>query len=215
MKQRRIGLRAASLVLLSVAALGVGAGFAIHVLGSGRGSSSPSNPPGLHGQATWQPMSKPAPGFSLPDQSGHPVSLASLRGTNVMLAFLSSRCRLACAREARFLGTALRMLPPSARPVLVVVSVDPLHDTSASTRAATARWGLAAAANWHWLLGSRDQLGPVWRSYRVEPGRSDAPGSAGTPVYLIDRGGFERAGLLYPFPPTWPAGDLRILAREE
>ena len=215
MKQRRIGLRAASLVLLSVAALGVGAGFAIHVLGSGGGSSSPSNPPGLHGQATWAPMSNPAPGFLLPDQSGHPVSLASLRGTNVMLAFLSSRCRLACAREARFLGTALRMLPPSARPALVVVSVDPLHDTRASTRAATARWGLAAAANWHWLLGSRDRLAPVWQSYRVAVRRARGPVTAKTPVYLIDRDGFERAGLLYPFPPTWPAGDLRILAREK
>ena len=34
------------------------------------------------------------------------------------------------------------------------------------------------------------------------------------PVYLIDREGFERAGLLYPFPPGWPAGDLRILAAQ-
>ena len=54
MKQRRLGLRATALVILLVAALGVGGGFAIHVLGSGGGSSSPSNPAGLHGQATWE-----------------------------------------------------------------------------------------------------------------------------------------------------------------
>lgn len=36
----------------------------------------------------------------------------------------------------------------------------------------------------------------------------------GAPVYLIDREGFERAGLLYPFAPTCPAGDLRILAQD-
>jgi protein SCO1/2 len=185
------------------------------VLGSGGGSNAPSNPAGLHGQATWEPKSRPAPGFSLPDQSGHQVSLASLRGTNVMLAFLSSRCRLACAREARSLGTALRMLAPSERPALVVVSVDPLHDTAESTRAATVRWGLAAAANWHWLLGSRDRLAPVWQSYRVAVRSTGGSVRAKTPVYLIDRDGFERAGLLYPFPPTWPAGDLRILAQEK
>ena len=214
MRRGRIGLPGAVLVILVAAALGVGAGVAIHVLKPGGSSGSPDNPPGLHGQATWEPGARPAPDFILPDQSGRPVSLASLRGDNVMLVFLSSRCTLACAREVRSLRIALRLLPPSARPTLVVVSLDPRHDTPESTRAAAARWGLAAAADWHWLLGSRDRLAPVWRSYRIEDRHTDRAATARTPVYLIDRQGFERAGLLYPFPPTWPAGDLRILARE-
>ena len=96
------------------------------------------------------------------------------------------------------------------RPALVIVSRDPSHDTPKSTRAAVARWGLGSAAPWHWLLGSRDQLAPVLRSYRVDD--SVAGANATAPVYLIDREGFQRAGLLYPFPPGWPAGDLRILA---
>ena len=90
------------------------------------------------------------------------------------------------------------------------MSRDPSHDTPESTRAAVARWGLGSAAAWHWLLGSRDQLAPVLRSYRVDDRAAGANATA--PVYLIDREGFERAGLLYPFPPGWPAGDLRILA---
>ena len=109
---------------------------------------------------------------------------------------------------------ALRMLPSSARPALIIVSVDPLHDTPESTRAAATRWRLGSAATWHWLLGTRSQLAPVWRAYRVAVRRRGGVGQAG-PVYLIDREGFERAGLLYPFPPTWPAGDLRILAEEQ
>jgi protein SCO1 len=213
MRRGRIRFRAAALIVLSAAALGIGIGIAIHQLEPGRGSSSQGNPPGLHGQATWGPGARTAPGFVLRDQAGRAVSLASLRGSNVMLAFLSTRCRRACAREARSLGMALRLLRSSERPTLIVVSVDPRHDTPGSARDATTRWGLAAAS-WHWLLGSEAQLAPVWSSYRVEVPRADGTVDGKTPVYLIDRDGFERAGLLFPFPPTWPAADFRILTRE-
>ena len=212
MSGRRTGLRAGGLVVLAAVVAGVGAGVVIHALNAGGGSSGHDNPPGLHGQATWKSGERPAPDFRLLDQSGRPVSLGSLRGRTVMLAFFSSRCLQACAPETRSLRTALRLVPPSARPTLVIVSRDPSHDTPESARAAVARWGLESAAAWHWLLGSRDQLAPVLRSYRVDGRGSGA--NAKAPVYLIDRAGFERAGLLYPFPPGWPAGDLRILAAE-
>lgn len=214
MSGRRTGLRAAGLVILAVAAIGVGVGVVVHATTDGGGSSDRGNPPGLHGQATWEAGARPAPDFQLEDQSGRRVSLASLRGRPVMLTFFSSRCHQACARQARTLGAALRLLPPSARPALLTVSLDPSHDTPESTRAAVARLGLATAAGWHWLLGSREQLASVWAAYRVDGGRIDGRATGTTPVYLIDRDGFERAGLLYPFPPGWPAGDLRILSRE-
>lgn len=210
MKRARIGPRAAGLLTVAAAVLGVGVGVAIHAATTGAGSSERSNPPGLHGQATWRPGETAAPAFRLADQSGRPVSLASLRGRSVLLVFLSSRCRRACAREAGTLRVALRLLPAAARPELVIVSLDPSHDTPESARAAVARLGLASATGWHWLLGSSAQLAPVWRAYRVAGG----PATATTPVYLIDRNGFKRAGLLYPFPPGWPAGDLRILSGE-
>ena len=212
MSGRQTGLRAAGLVVLAAVVAGVGAGVAIHALSGGGGSSGHDTPPGLHGQAVWNPGERAAPDFRLRDQSGRPVSLSSLRGRTVMLAFFSSLCRQACAPEVRSLRTALRLLPSPARPALVIVSRDPSHDTPKSTRAAVARWGLGSAAAWHWLLGSRDQLAPVLRSYRV--GDSAAGRNAPAPVYLIDQQGFERAGLLYPFPPGWPAGNLRILAAE-
>ncbi len=212
MSPRRIGLHTTALVIASALAVGIVAGVVIHLLQSGGDSDSPDTAAGLHGQAIWEPGQRPAPDFRLPDQSGRPISLASLHGRSVVLAFFSSRCRLACAREARSLRTALRLLPPPARPALIIVSRDPSHDTPESTRAAVARWGLGSAAAWHWLLGSRDQLAPVLRSYRVD--YRGAGANATAPVYLIDPEGFERAGLLYPFPPGWPAGDLRILARE-
>jgi cytochrome oxidase Cu insertion factor (SCO1/SenC/PrrC family) len=206
-----IGRRRALLLIVGVAALGVGLGVAIHQLGSGGSSDSAANPPGLHGQATWRSGERAAPGFTLADQTGQPLSLSSLRGRNVLLVFLGSRCTGGCTGEVRTLRIALRLLPASTRPVLVIVSADPAHDTPTSTRGAVARWGLGAAAAWHWLLGSRAQLAPVWRSYRIEAsGAADAT----SPVYLIDREGYERAGLLYPFPPGWASSDLRMLAGE-
>ena len=214
MSQRRIGLREAALVIVAALGLGIGAGVLIHSQQGGHAASARDNPPGLHGQATWEPGERPAPDFQLADQGGRPVSLASLRGSPVMLAFLSSRCRLACARKVQTLRIALGLLPSAARPALVIVSLDPADDTPESARAAVARWGLASATDWHWLLGTREQLASVWTAYRIGAGGTEKPAANKTPVYLIDRNGFERAGLLYPFPPGWPAGDLRILSRQ-
>ena len=212
MSGRRTGLRTAGLFIVVAVVAGVGAGVAIHALNGGGGSSARDNPPGLHGQATWRRGERPAPGFRLIDQNGRPISLGSLRGRTVLLAFFRSRCGRACTSETRTLRTALRLVPSRERPTLVIVSRDPSGDTPASARAAVARWGLRSVTGWHWLLGSRDQLDPVLSSYRVE--ESGAGSNEAAPVYLIDRLGFERAGLLYPFPPGWPAGDLRILAAE-
>jgi len=214
MRPQRIGLRKATLIIASALAVGVVAGVVILLLQSGGDSDSADSAAGLHGQATWKPGERPAPDFRLQDQSGRPVSLGSLQGRSVMLVFFSSQCRLACARKARTLRIALALLPPSARPALVIVSLDPAHDTPESTRAAVARWGLAPVTDWHWLLGSREHLAPVWKAYRVDGGHTEGRVTGTTPVYLIDRSGFERAGLLYPFPPGWPAGDLRLLSRE-
>lgn len=214
MRGRRVTARTAALVILLTATVGVAVGVGIHLLEAGGNSRSDDTLSGLHGQATWQVGARPAPGFALSDQSGRRISLVSLRGQNIVLAFLDSRCRRACAREPRSLGTALRLLPRSARPVVVVVSVDSRRDTPRSARAAVRRWGLTAATGWHWLLGSRSELTPVWRSYRIAVRRASGHVAHTPAVYLIDRRGFERVGFLYPFPPTWPAGDLRILAHE-
>ena len=103
MRQRRIARRGAALVIVAALGLGIGAGVLIHSQQAGHAASARDNPPGLHGQATWEPGERPAPDFQLADQGGRPVSLASLRGSPVMLAFLSSRCRLGCARKVQTL----------------------------------------------------------------------------------------------------------------
>jgi protein SCO1/2 len=214
MRGSRVTARTGVLALVLVAAAGVAIGVGIHLLGAGGNTRSDDPLSGLHGQATWPAGARPAPDFALSDQNGRRTSLVSLRGQDVVLTFLDSRCHRACAREPRSLGTALRLLPRADRPVVVVVSVDPWRDTPGSARAAARHWGLTAAASWHWLLGSRAELAPVWTSYRIAVRRANSHLAHTPAVYLIDRRGFERAGLLWPFPPNWPDGDLRVLAGE-
>ncbi len=129
------------------------------------------------------------------------------------MVFFDSHCKQACPLAGRALAAAEGLLPPPQRPVLVVVSVNPL-DTPASTRAATRAWGLAGVAPWHWLMGSHSQLAPVWNAYHifVQPAKGDI--SHTEALYLIDRHGDERSGYLFPFIPRFVALDLRALARE-
>jgi cytochrome oxidase Cu insertion factor (SCO1/SenC/PrrC family) len=130
------------------------------------------------------------------------------------MEFFDSHCRQECPLAGRALAAAERSLPRAQRPVLVVVSVNPL-DTPASTRAAIRNWGLAGVAPWHWLRGTHAQLAPVWAAYHifVKPMKGDI--SHTEALYLIDRRGGERSGYLYPYLPGLVADDLRTLADDQ
>jgi cytochrome oxidase Cu insertion factor (SCO1/SenC/PrrC family) len=201
--------------LVAAVLLGLGAGMAIHRLTARSTASSAGTTAAfkLHGQATWAPGVRPAPAIStLVDQTGHRFTLASLRGHNVVMEFFDSHCRQECPLAGRALAAAERSLPRAQRPVLVVVSVNPL-DTPASTRAAVRSWGLAGLAPWHWLRGSRAHLASVWAAYHifVKPMKGDI--SHTEALYVIDGHGDERSGYLYPYLPSFVADDLRTLSK--
>jgi cytochrome oxidase Cu insertion factor (SCO1/SenC/PrrC family) len=129
----------------------------------------------------------------------------------VAIEFFDSHCKQECPLAGRALAAAERQLPRAQRPVLVVVSVNPL-DTPASTRAAVRTWGLAGVAPWHWLRGTHAQLARVWTAYHiyVKPEQGDI--SHTEALYLLDRHGNERSGYLYPYIPSRVGHDMRILA---
>jgi protein SCO1/2 len=212
MKTRRVSRRTAAAAVAIAALAGVVLGIGVHQLTSDSGGHGHPDAQ-IHGQAVWPAGLRRAPEFSLPDQSGRLSTLASLRGRPVVLMFMDSHCHQECPLEGRALAAALRMVPRAELPVVVVVSVNPWADTPASGRSAIERFGLAAF-QWRWLLGSKTRLAPVWHRYGIEVRRGTADVEHTDALYLIDARGFERAGLVYPFLPTWISDDLKTLADE-
>lgn len=192
--------------------VGIGVGVALHGRLSG---SAPAAPPlalpALNGSATWRAGERPAPAFSLLDQHGRPVTLASLRGRTAVVTFLDAGCTGSCPVELRLLDAALSELAPSVRPRVVVVSVDPARDIPARIAAALRRLGLPAGTLW--ARGPRARLERVWAAYRISVQRVGGRLVHSYALYVLDRRGDERAGFLLPFIPGLLAGDLRRLAR--
>jgi cytochrome oxidase Cu insertion factor (SCO1/SenC/PrrC family) len=208
-KGRRPSLARAAAFTLAAAA-GVAGGVTIALARSpARADRPPLEPrPQTSPQVAWRAGARRAPSFSLRDEAGRTLSLRSLRGRVVMLAFLDSRCRASCPVDGHQVGE-IQLALRGTRFDLLVVTVDPWADTAASARAfaASARWG----GRWHWLLGSERELRPIWRSYSIAVLRArDIVHTRA--LYLIDPLGYLRAGYLFPLRPLAVARDARTLA---
>ena len=202
--------------LLVAVIFGLGVGLGVHRLAAGRaaGPATASTRFGMHGEAAWAAATLPAPAIdTLRDQTGRLFSLTALRGRSVAIVFFDSHCQQECPLEGRALAAAEQSLPPAQRPVLVAVSVNPL-DTPASAASAAKAWGLASVAPWHWLMGTRKQLAPVWAEYHVyvsaHPVNGDIEHTEA--LYLVDRRGYMRSGYQYPFVPGYVTSDLHTMA---
>jgi protein SCO1 len=165
------------------------------ILVSRHGSSAPRGSPLVRSaprsefQGATLPPGTEAPGFTLTDQQGRPVSLIQYRGQVVVLSFIDSTCAPACVLIAQQIRGALDELDHPV-PVLFV-SVDPEADTPANVRRFLAGASLTGRATY--LAGPAAALPRVWRAYRVRTpaqGRSAFEGAA--PVLLIDPQGDER-----------------------
>jgi protein SCO1/2 len=166
----------------------------------------------LRGDIAWAAAKRGAPAIELADERGRSFSLSSERGRVVVLTFLDSQCHALCPLESRMLARVARSLPSADRPDVVVVSVDPAGDTASSVR--HAKRDLVGVRRVTWLVGHRADLARVWRAYgvQVKPVPGDIEHTS--VLYLIDRRGDERVGLLFPFAPPALSHDLRLLAAE-
>ena len=113
-----------------------------------------------------QAVDSPAPAFSLVDQHGRPVSLASLRGKTIALTFLDDTCTTDCPVIAQEFRTADTYLGADARRVeMVAVNANPRYITPDYLAAFDQQEGLAHLANWLYLTGSLPELRRTWGSY--------------------------------------------------
>jgi protein SCO1 len=210
--RRVLPLPAASLLLLAlvaVALVAIGALWAVRLVSSRSVAAEPA--PALQGEAVMSPGSTPAPAFALTDQDGRTVALSDFKGKVVALSFLDSHCQQQCPLQGEQLGIAARTLGSHTPFVNLVVSVAPATDTPESERAfaSTHRW----TGEWHWLSGTQAQLTAVWKSYGI----AVLPGPTGNiphsiALYLIDRGGYERVGMLFTDPRRIEQ-DVRLLSQ--
>jgi cytochrome oxidase Cu insertion factor (SCO1/SenC/PrrC family) len=140
------------------------------------------------------PVSK-APGFTLMDQSGHPISLASLRGHPVVLTFMDPHCTDICPLVSREFINAYKNLGAAGRNVVfIAVNVNPYHHSAADMAKYSNAEGLSTIPTWHFVTGSVPSMHKVWDSYQVQvrAPNPDADVIHTSLIYFIDPQGNER-----------------------
>jgi len=118
-----------------------------------------------------------APEFSLTDQSGAEVTLASLRGKALLIDFIYTHCPGPCPILTGRHAQVLRELAPElrARVHFVSITVDPEHDTPGAL-ANYARTRGADLASWSFLTGDPERVRAVLKDYGVFAQPSANPG---------------------------------------
>ena len=164
-----------------------------------------------------------APAFTLTNQNGRPVSLASLRGKVVLLTFLDPVCTSDCPLIAQEFRQADELLGGHSRQVeLVAVVTNPVYNQPEYTAAFDRQEHMSTLPNWQYLTGSVAQLKKVWRQYGIAAQILPAGGMIGHSdiAYVIDRSGRTRAELNFdPGPGTAStqasfAGELSTAAQQ-
>jgi protein SCO1/2 len=166
----------------------VGAAAALAGLCSGCGGSKDA--PAYQGTVLSPPLA--APGFTLHDQSGRPVSLRAERKGYVVVTFLYTHCPDVCPVIAGTLNRVLQTAVARRAGLRVLaVSVDPKQDTPAAVDRFVREHRLVSS--FRYLTGPRSVLQRVWKGFHV----AAAPGPNGTVTHstfeiLIDPQGRER-----------------------
>jgi protein SCO1 len=177
------------------------------VLAAGSGGDTETAPNTFEGSL--MPKGLPAPNFALKNQDGETITMRSLRGRPVVVTFLYTTCQDSCPIQAQTVRGALDDLGHDV-PALAI-AVDPPRDTPERAQAFLAKQ--RATGRIDFVLGSRDQLRPLWNGYRIRPQAVDEEHMAR--ITLVDSRGFQRIG--YPGAEATPerlAHDLRLLERE-
>jgi protein SCO1/2 len=134
-----------------------------------------------------------APDFSLVDQFDRPVTLSSLRGQEIVLAFIDSQCKSLCPLTANIMYNAKARLGTSAASHVALIAVN--ANPAATSVAEVQSWSIAHGMlhQWLFLTGSPKQLESIYHMYNVYA-QVDANGTDvhDPAVFIIDASGHER-----------------------
>jgi cytochrome oxidase Cu insertion factor (SCO1/SenC/PrrC family) len=137
----------------------------------------------------------PAPGFTLTDQQGHRLTLASLRGKVVVLQFMDPHCTDICPLVSQEFVDAYHDLGARASQVVfAAVNVNPYYTEVPAMAAYSREHGLVTIPGWHFFTGPVPLLRSVWQSYHiaVSAPNPNADVQHTSAVYVIDERGRER-----------------------
>jgi len=116
-------------------------------------------------------LDQPVPDFTLTDQDGNRVSLASLKGHVVAISFIYTRCPLPdyCPRVMTNFGALRdRFRDQLGKDLwLLTITFDPKYDTPDRMKAYASRYG-ADLPGWRMLTGSAADIGRVCSLFGVE-----------------------------------------------
>lgn len=167
------------------------------VIGATLASRGDDGPTGLELSADgWagaiRPPGQPVPDFTLTDQDGKQVKSTDLKGQPIVYAFVYSTCEDVCPAQVQTIKGALDDLDREDVKV-VGISVDPANDTR--KRAASFLLKQGMTGRMEFLMGTREELAPVWEAFAIQPQQENLEHSAHT--ILADAGGRQRIG--FPF----------------
>jgi len=151
--------------------------------------------------------------FTLRDQDGDLVRTGDLRGSVIVVTAVYTSCVASCRIAVQDIRGALDDLPRSARARVraFAVSIDPGSDTPRKAREFVRSLRIRGYVDY--LLGTRAELGPVWRRYGFAP-RGGGPRSSPY-IVLVDRHGRQRIGFPLRFAtPEALVHDIKLLLDE-
>jgi protein SCO1/2 len=162
--RNRSALLIASALLGATAIAGCG--------GSGGGTTATGVPKGqaaVHGSGFSGAEASPpkaAPRLKLKNYLGESVSLAQFKGKAVLVTFIYTHCPDICPLIVSHLKTAQAELGAKARNLqIVAVSTDPSGDDRETVAAFLKDHGMAGRMKY--LIGSRQELGMVWKDWNI------------------------------------------------
>ncbi len=176
-----------------------------------RNSTGVSNETGLQGTDLGK---TPAPNFRLTDQSGNQISLQQFKGKPVVLTFLYTHCPDVCPLTAEHLHSTMLELGKDAHNVAVLaVSTDAKRDDGAAAMQFSQQHHMTDY--WHYLVGTQEQLSPVWANYSISAQAQQQNINHSMALFVIDKQGRERVFLSSnDFTPDQLTADLKILLKE-